>query len=289
MPTKIEKDAISGTDTTGHEWDGLKELNTPLPRWWLYTFYATIIFAAVWVVLYPAIPIRGLTGVLGYTAREAGTAELAEARTRAEPMMARLRASTPAQIAADPELRAYATAGGRVAFANNCAACHGAGGQGAQGGYPTLADDDWLWGGTLEAIRTTITHGIRSPDDEEARTSVMPRFLGDGMLTRAQIHDVAQHVLGLSGLATDQAAAQRGAAVFAENCVSCHGEQGEGNAELGAPRLNDRIWLNGPDARAIEAFIANPRLGVMPAFGQRLDAATINMLAVYVHSLGGGR
>ncbi|RVT96102.1 cytochrome-c oxidase, cbb3-type subunit III [Rhodovarius crocodyli] len=289
MPTKIEKDAISGTDTTGHEWDGLKELNTPLPRWWLYTFYATIVFAAVWVVLYPAIPIRGLTGVLGYTAREAGTAELAEARTRAEPMMARLRAATPAQIAADPDLRAYAIAGGRVAFANNCAACHGAGGQGATGGYPTLADDDWLWGGTLDAIRTTITHGIRSPDDEEARTSVMPRFLGDGMLTRPQIHDVAQHVLGLSGLATDQAAAQRGAAVFAENCVSCHGDQGEGNAELGAARLNDRIWLNGPDTRAIEAFIANPRLGVMPAFGQRLDAATINMLAVYVHSLGGGR
>lgn len=289
MPTKIEKDAISGQNTTGHEWDGLKELNTPLPRWWLYSFYACILFALVWVVLYPAIPIRGLTGLTGYIAREAGTAELAEARTRAEPMMARLRAATPAQIAADPELRAYAIAGGRVAFANNCAACHGAGGQGAPGGYPTLADDDWLWGGTLADIRTTITHGIRNQDDEEARTSVMPRFLGEGMLTRAQVQDVAQHVLGLSGLATDQAAATRGAAIFAENCVSCHGDQGEGNQELGAPRLNDRIWLNGSDARVIEAFISNPRLGVMPAFGQRLDGATINMLAVYVHSLGGGR
>jgi cytochrome c oxidase cbb3-type subunit III len=289
MPTKIEKDHITGTETTGHEWDGLKELNTPLPLWWLYTLYATIAFAAVWVVLYPAIPVWGWTGITGWTARGAITGELDAARTRTEPMLARIRAASPEQVAADPELRAFAVAGGRAAFANNCAACHGAGGQGARGGYPSLADDDWIWGGELAAIHTTIAHGIRNQDSDEARVSVMPRFLADGTLNRAQISDVTEHVLSLSDRSTDAAAAQRGAAVFAENCASCHGDRGEGNTEVGAPRLNDRIWLHGPDRAAIAAYIANPVMGVMPAFGHRLDPAMVTMLTVYVHSLGGGR
>ncbi len=286
MPTKIEKDTVSGQDTTGHEWDGLKELNTPLPKWWLYTFYATIAFAVVWVIIYPSMP--GWRGTSGWIAREAIVGEVEAANARNAPMMARLREATPAQIAADPEMRAFALAGGRVAFANNCAGCHGAGGQGAQGGYPTLADDDWIWGGSLEAIQQTIRHGIRNTEDDEARTSIMPRFGADGMLTAAQIGDVAEYVLSMSGRATDQAAAGRGQAIFAEQCVACHGDRGEGNRDVGAPRLSDQVWLYGNTKPQIMAMINNPRMGVMPAWQGRLDPAVVNMLTVYVHSLGGG-
>lgn len=288
MPTKIEKDALTGTDTTGHEWDGLKELNTPLPKWWLYVFYATVVFSLVWVVLYPAFPFRGATGLTGWVAREAVVGEVAAAQSRMAPMMNRIRGATPQQIAADPEMRAFAMAGGRIAFANNCAACHGAGGQGAPGGFPSLADDDWIWGGTHDAIRATIQHGIRAGESDEERTGIMPRFLADGLLTVAQIGDTAEYVLGLGGRSTDAAARGRGETLYAENCASCHGERGEGNRDVGAPRLSDRVWLNGSDKAAIAAYIGAPRLGVMPSWNGRLDAATINMLTVYVHALGGG-
>ncbi len=289
MPGRIEKDDITGTDTTGHQWDGLKELNTPLPLWWLYTLYATIVFAVVWMLLYPAIPVWGWTGITGWTARGAITGELDAARVRTEPMLARIRAATPEQVLADPELRGFAVAGGRIAFANNCAACHGAGGQGARGGYPSLADDDWIWGGEPAAIHATIAHGIRNQDSDEARVSMMPRFLADGTLTRAQISDVTEYVLSLSGRSTEAPAIERGGPIYAENCASCHGDRGEGNQDVGAPRLDDRIWLHGPDRAAIAAYIANPVMGVMPAFGQRLDPAMVTMLTVYVHALGGGR
>ncbi|MBW8269104.1 cytochrome-c oxidase, cbb3-type subunit III [Caldovatus aquaticus] len=288
MPTKIEKDHITGTETTGHEWDGIKELNTPLPRWWLMVFYATIAFSVLWMILYPSLPIPGATGLTGWIAREAVTGEMQAHQARLEPMLARLRAATPEEIAADPELRAFALAGGRAAFANTCAGCHGAGGQGAPGGFPSLADDDWIWGGSLEAIRTTILHGIRNTEDEQTRQSQMPRFLADGLLSAAQVNDVAEYVLSLSGRATDQAAAARGAAIYAENCASCHGERGEGNRELGAPRLSDQVWLYGGDKASVVRSIAFSRGGVMPAWQGRLDPAVINMLAVYVHALGGG-
>ncbi|MBW6396829.1 cytochrome-c oxidase, cbb3-type subunit III [Roseomonas sp. HJA6] len=285
MPTKIEKDGVTGRETTGHEWDGLKELNTPLPKWWLWTFYASIAFAAVWMVLYPSLPFwRGTTQ---WIAREAIVAEVAEANARNAPMMARLRAATPAQIAADPEMRAFALAGGRVAFANNCAACHGAGGQGGSG-FPALVDDDWLWGGSLAAIHQTIAHGIRNTEDEAARTSVMPRFGADGMLTNPQIGDVAEYVLSLSGRSSDPAAVERGRTIFAENCASCHGDNGRGNREFGAPSLADQVWLYGGGKADIIAMVRNPRLGVMPAWEGRLDPAVVNMLTVFVHSLGGG-
>jgi cytochrome c oxidase cbb3-type subunit 3 len=286
MPTKIEKDALTGTDTTGHEWDGVKELNNPLPKWWLYTFYACIVFAVVWMVIYPSLPFW--KGTSGWVAREAVVADVAAAQARNAPMMARLREATPAQIVADPDLRAFANAGGRVAFANNCAGCHGAGGQGAVGGYPSLADDDWIWGGSLEAIQHTIRHGIRANESDDQRQSIMPRFGADGLLTRAQIDDVAEHVLSFTNRATDQAAASRGAVLFAENCVACHGDRGEGNREVGALRLDDQVWLYGGSKRDIVASIANPRMGVMPAWQGRLDPAMVNMLTVYVHSLGGG-
>jgi cytochrome c oxidase cbb3-type subunit 3 len=288
MPTKIEKDEISGQMTTGHEWDGLKELNTPLPKWWLYLLYATIAFALVWVILYPALPIWGAKGLTGWTARGALAPEMAAERARIEPMLARMRAESPAQVAADPQLRAFAIAGGRAAFANNCAGCHGAGGQGALGGFPSLADDDWLWGGSFDAIQHTIRHGVRNGESDEARGIQMPAFLTASMLTLPQIQDTAEHVLALANRATDPAAAARGATLFAENCASCHGERGEGNREMGSPRLDDRIWLYGGDKASLTRSIAYSRAGVMPAWQGRLDPAIINMLTVYVHSLGGG-
>lgn len=286
MPTKIEKDSVTGQETTGHVWDDIRELNNPLPTWWLWTFYATIVFGIVWMVIYPSLPFW--RGTSGWIAREAVVADVAAAQARNAPMMARLREATPAQIAADPEMRAFAIAGGRVAFANNCAACHGAGGQGALGGYPALVDDDWLWGGSMDAIQATIRHGIRNTEDEQARTSLMPRFGVDGMLNNAQIGDVADYVLSLSGRSNDAAAAGRGQTIFAENCVACHGDRGEGNRELGAPRLSDQVWLQGGTRQDIMAMVRNPRLGVMPAWQGRLDPAVINMLTVYVHALGGG-
>jgi cytochrome c oxidase cbb3-type subunit 3 len=288
MATKVEKDSVTGTETTGHEWDGLKELNTPLPKWWLYVMYATIVFAAVYVVFYAAFQIRGMTGLTGWIAREAVVRDVGEAQSRMEPMLARIRAATPAAIAADPELRAFAIAGGRIAFANNCAPCHGAGGQGAPGGFPSLADDDWIWGGSHDAIHQTITHGVRSGESDEERISQMPRFLADGMLTSRQVADTAEFVLSLGERSTDAAAAARGAELFAENCASCHGDRGEGNRDVGAPRLTDRIWLYGGDKAAIVQTISFARAGVMPAWGRRLDPAVVNMLAVYVHALGGG-
>lgn len=284
-PASKNVDALTGKSTTGHEWDGIRELNTPLPSWWLYTFYACIAFALVWVVLYPSLP--HVPSVTGWTARGAIDGVVRAERVRTEPMLARIRAATPAAIAADPELRTFALAGGRVAFANNCAACHGAGGQGALGGFPSLADDDWLYGGTFDDIQFTIRHGIRNGEDSAARGIVMPAFLSAG-LTQAQIGDIADFVLKLSASPHDAAGAERGAPLYAANCAVCHGAAGEGNRAMGAPRLNDRIWLYGGDKASIVHSISYSRAGVMPAFAGRLDAATINMLTVYVHALGGG-
>lgn len=288
MPTKGEKDSVTGTETTGHEWDGIGELNTPLPKWWLWTFYATIVFSLVWVVLYPAFPIWGARGTLGWIAREAVVADTDAAEARMAPMMSRIRAATPAQILADDELRRFAIAGGRGFFVNACAGCHGAGGQGAPDGFPSLADDEWIWGGSPDAILHTIRHGIRANESDDQRQGSMPRFGADGLLTAAQIGDVADYVLAFTNRAADPVAAGRGRAVFEENCAACHGERGQGNRELGAPNLADQVWLYGRERAAIMRSIANPRMGVMPSWQGRLDAAAINMLAVYVHQLGGG-
>jgi len=289
MATKIEKDAHTGTETTGHEWDGLKELNTPLPKWWLYTFYACIAFSVVYTIAYPAWPTGGDTteGVLGWTQREELAEKLAAEKERLAPVMARIEATDIADIRNDPELMGYVQAAGRVAFADNCAGCHGAGGSGAPG-FPTLADDDWLWGGSPDAILTSVTYGIRNANPE-TRISDMPRFGADELLDKASINDVAEYVLSLSGSATDKAAAERGQQVFADNCASCHGESGEGMHELGAPRLNDTIWLYGGDKATVVESITYARFGNMPAWSERLDAATVKVLAAYVHALGGGQ
>ncbi|MGB8273923.1 MAG: cytochrome-c oxidase, cbb3-type subunit III [Alphaproteobacteria bacterium] len=289
MPTKIEKDAITGTDTTGHEWDGIKELDTPLPRWWVLTFYVTIVWAVGYWILYPAWPtLHDYTrGILGYSVYDQLGQQMAEASAKQAVYLDRIKGTTLQEIVADKELLDFAQAGGRTAFGDNCAPCHGAGGAGAKG-YPNLNDDDWLWGGELDTIYATVRHGIRA-DDPETRVSDMPRFGADGILTPEQISDVAEYVLSLSGGSIDKEAVQRGAPIFADNCAACHGANGEGNHDLGAPRLNDNIWLYGGDKATVVETITNARRGVMPTWASRLPDSTIKMLVVYVHSLGGGQ
>ena len=291
MPTKLEKDALTGTELRDHEWDGIQELDTPLPKWWLYVFWASVIWSAIYFVLYPSIPgIDGyFKGVLGWSSRTQIEETLAEARKGQAKYLDRIRTTSLEDIRKDRALLDFAIAGGKAAFAQNCLPCHGPGAVGRKGGYPSLADDAWLWGGTLAAIHRTLEVGIRS-GVENARTNTMPTFGGpDGPLKPAQINDVAEHVLSLTKRSTDAAAAARGAKIFADQCAACHGKTGEGNQELGAPTLNDQIWLYGDSKAAIVAQITKPTLGVMPNWGGRLDAETLKMLALYVHSLGGGK
>jgi cytochrome c oxidase cbb3-type subunit 3 len=289
MPTKIEKDAVTGTETTGHEWDGIKELNTPLPKWWVWVFYATIVYAVIWWLLFPSWP--GITGYFGGIVGSDQRVELAEEVTLAKSAQAayldRIDGASLDQIQSDPDLLSFALAGGEAAFADNCAPCHGLGGAG-QDIYPTLADDAWIWGGTLDDIQQTIAYGIRN-DNEESRYSEMPAFGPFEMLSRDQVDQVATFVMSLSGSYEDAAAVDDGASIFAEQCAACHGEKGEGMTEVGAPALNDQIWLYGSDQAAVVAQVWNPRHGVMPAWTDRLDEETIKILTVYVHSLGGGQ
>ncbi|MGQ3297512.1 cytochrome-c oxidase, cbb3-type subunit III [Reyranella sp.] len=286
MPTKIEKDTLSGQNTTGHEWDGVKELNTPLPTWWVYTFYACIAFAVVYCALYPSWPwLTGHTqGLLGYSSRAELRQELsAQAKERAT-FVDKIRTASLADIRKDPELFNFAMAGGRSAFQTNCMQCHGAGGGGGTG-FPNLVDDDWIWGGSIDQIYATIEHGIRNTDDK-SRQSMMPRFGADGLLTGAQVAAVTDYVLSLSGKAK---ATPEGAKIFEEQCVACHKAGGKGDQELGAPNLSDGIWLYGGSRDAIYRSIFYARNGSMPAWSGRLDEATMKMLAVYVHALGGDR
>lgn len=280
-------DAITGTETTGHEWDGIKELNTPLPKWWLYVFYATIVWSIIYALFYPAWPsFSGYTrGILDYSSREQFLERMASLDGERAVWREKI-ANTPIEdIANDPDLLTIAIAGGRTIFANNCAPCHGTNAIGRPGGFPALVDDDWLWGGSLEAIHGTILHGIRSSADPETRIAEMPAY-GDGILDREQIVAVAEHVLFLGGRGADDA---EGAALFAENCAACHGELGKGNQELGAPDLTDQIWLYGDGKEAIVQQITRPKLGVMPGWQGRLSDTEIKQAAIYVHSLGGGQ
>jgi cytochrome c oxidase cbb3-type subunit 3 len=281
-------DAVTGTATTGHVWDGIRELNTPLPRWWLWIFYATIIWSIGYWIVYPSWPLLTsyTRGVLGWQSRAAVVEELAALREGRAKMGSRLAAASLQEIVDNPELLAFARAQGRTAFGDNCAPCHGAGGGGARG-YPNLNDDNWLWGGKLEDIAQTIRHGIRS-GDPDSRQGSMPAFGRDGMLPRADINAVADYVRTLSGLAPDRGAdLTRGAKVFKDNCAVCHGETGKGNRELGAPDLTSNIWLYGSNKATIMDDIWNGRGGIMPAWIGRLDDTTIKALTIYVHTFGG--
>ena len=283
-------DHVTGKTTTGHEWDGIKELNTPLPRWWVITFYLTIIWAVGYWAVYPAWPLlwSHTTGALNYSSRAEVAVELANLEKIRGDKMVTLGNAPLADIEKDQALFALARARGKTVFADNCAPCHGSGGAGAKG-YPNLNDDDWLWGGTLDQIMKTIQFGARS-GHAKTHESAMLAFGKDGVLKKDQIVAVANYVRSLSGLPTRQGYdAAAGAKIFADNCAACHGAAGKGNQELGAPDLTDQIWLYGSEEATVVETITNGRSGVMPAWVDRLDPSTVKALAVYVHSLGGGK
>ena len=289
MADKKRIDQPTGTETVGHEWDGIEELNTPLPRWWLWTFYASILFAIVYVVLYPALPmLHGASqGTLGWTSHGQLDRDLAARNAELAPVYAAIAQTPVDQLPGHPQLLQAAVEGGRAAFRMHCTQCHGSGAAGSPG-YPNLNDDDWLWAGDLAGIEYTITNGARNPDHAQTRMSQMPAFGRDSILQPAQIEDVVAYVRAISHQQSASAAAARGSALFAQNCAVCHGPQGHGNRQVGAPNLTDAIWLYGGDADTLRATITNARYGVMPRWGGRLDPVTIRMLAAYVHSLGGG-
>jgi cytochrome c oxidase cbb3-type subunit 3 len=282
-------DPVTGTATTGHEWDGVRELNTPLPRWWLWLFYITIVWAIGYWIVYPAWPLVSTytQGIFNWNSRSAILEDMRDLKAQRGAMTDRLAAAPLDDILNDAQLTAFAQAQGRAAFADNCAGCHGAGAGGARG-YPNLIDDDWLWGGKIDDLAQTIRHGIRSADDQ-GRVSMMPAFGRDGVLKRSEVEAVADYVRSLSGLqGPANADLATGKRLFAENCAACHGEDGKGNRELGAANLTDQIWLYGSDRPSIIEAVMNGRNAVMPAWGGRLDDTTIKALAVYVHTLGGG-
>ncbi len=285
-----EIDDVTGVETTGHEWDGIRELNNPLPRWWVWIFYISIAWSIVYWIFMPAWPgISGYTkGTRNHSERENVNRIMGEIEAERGVQMAELlNISSIEDVEKDPQLLQYTMNAGASLFGDNCATCHGAGGQGVKG-YPSLVDDAWIWGGTLQDIEKTLHHGIRSTHPD-TRFNLMQAYGKDGILTRDQISDLTDYVISLSGGEADPAAVARAEPIFAQQCVACHMEGGVGNTDLGAPALNDKIWLYGGDRLEIAQTLTNGRAGVMPYWTDRLSEEQITALAVYVHSLGGGQ
>lgn len=280
---------MSEQETTGHEWDGIRELNTPLPRWWLWTFYLTILWGIGYCIAYPAIPlVTGNTaGLLGYSSRGELEQTMAMVADERREIFERIASSDLATIRGDEELAQFAIAGGAAAFRVHCSQCHGSGAVGSAG-YPNLNDDDWIWGGSLEEIHQTISAGVRDETNDDSRFSEMPAFGTDGILEAADIRDVTAHLLALGGREPVTGDAGLGGEIYADQCAVCHGEGGEGMRDLGAPALADAIWLYGSDPDSIMAQVRQPSHGVMPAWGARLGDTVVKQLTLYVHSLGGG-
>lgn len=282
-------DEPTGTEFVGHEWDGIEELDTPMPRWWVWTFYACIVWGIGYLIAYPAWPMveKATEGVLGWSSRGQFAEEMQAETDRRAPILAALSEIPTEQLADYPDQMRIAISGGAAAFKVNCVQCHGAGAAGSIG-YPNLNDDDWLWGGDLKSIEVTLQHGIRWDGSDQTRVGQMPAFGRDGILTREQIADVTSHILTLSGEQSANPASARGSELFAANCAVCHGPNGGGGRDVGAPNLSDKIWLYGSNRSQIEGQIWAPQNGVMPGWEERLDPVTIKMLAAYVHSRGGG-
>lgn len=280
-------DKETGVETTGHSWDGIEELNNPLPRWWLWTLYLCIIWAIAYTIAYPAWPmISGATkGVLGWSTRANVAQDITEHEAKNAPLVTALLDADMATLPENADLNRYAVARGGSVFRAQCSQCHGSGAAGAKG-YPNLLDNDWLWGGTIEQIAHTVGHGIRNETDADARWSQMPAF-GD-ILEEEEIAATVEYVISLSSPEHDNAMAATGAELFADNCSSCHGEAAMGDKEIGAPNLADAIWLYGGDRDTLTYTIANARFGVMPAWGQRLSEEDVRAVSAYVHGLGGG-
>jgi len=275
-------------DTTGHVWDGIEEFDNPMPRWWLWCFYLTIVWGVAYSIAYPAWPLisSATSGLLGYSTRGEVVEEIAAVEARNEGINMQLASAELTEISANPELNTYATSAGAAVYRTWCTQCHGSGAAGAVG-YPNLLDDDWLWGGDIEAIHATISHGIRNEEDDDARYSEMPAF-GD-ILEAEEITSVVNYVMSISGGApVDPAQVTAGAEVYLDNCSACHGEQALGDVDQGAPNLADAIWLYGGDYDTLIETVTYSRYGVMPPWTQRLSEAEIRAVAVYVHQLGGG-
>ena len=281
-------DEVTGVATTGHEWDGIKELNNPLPRWWVWTFYATIVWALGYTVAYPAWPLvsSATTGLLGYSSRTNVKNELAAAEAGKADYVNAIAAKSVDEILADENLRTFAAAAGAAKFKVNCVQCHGSGAAGSKG-FPNLNDDDWLWGGKISDIQQTIAHGIRFAGDPDTRVSQMPAF--KDILEPAQIEAVADYAASLSGMEVAAGANEAGREVFVQNCAACHGDDAKGNRELGAPNLTDAIALYVQSKDDILNQIRGPKHGVMPAWNARLGDVSVKELAVYISSLGGSQ
>lgn len=282
-------DPVTGYKTTGHDWDGIEELNHPLPRWWLYIFYACIAWSVAYWIVFPAWPLiwSETGGVIGWNSRTAVDEAVAELEASRGPMVDRLTSTEITAIKDDPELLDFTRAYGSIAFKENCAPCHGTGGGGAKG-YPNLIDDDWLWGGSVDAIGHTIAYGVRN-DNVDSHVGDMPAFGRDELLSAPEIRNVAQYVRSLAGLPVPQNAdLTAGAEIYATNCAACHGDDAKGDQEIGAPNLTDAIWLYGSDNADVVATITNARNSSMPAWSKRLDDTSIKALTFYVHNLGGG-
>jgi len=282
-------DGPTGVETTEHEWDGIRELDNPLPRWWLWTWYITIAVAIVYWVLMPAWPgLHGYTkGVLHQSDRVKVVHDLADLKALRGAEGAQLQTASLEEIERNPKLQAYAMAQGQAIFGDNCATCHGQGGAGGKG-YPNLRDDVWLWGGSLEQIQHTITYGVRT-GEPGAATTQMPAFGRDQMLKDGQIDDLTEYVVALSRRPANAAAVTRATPLYTEQCVACHGAQGKGDQTKGVPNLTDNEWLYGSRRADIRDQIVNGRGGVMPTWGKRFDPQTIKALTVYIHANAGGQ
>lgn len=277
-----ERDPITGHMTTGHEWNGIKELNTPVPRAVWFFLITTFLFSLVWWVLMPAWPL-GTTytkGVLGVDQRQVVADDLKRAAEAMPPWMVQVAATDYADIQADPALMVQVRRHGAVLFSDNCAACHGQNGRGGPG-FPALAAGAWLWGGTTEVLAETLRVGINS-DHPETRVAQMPAFGRDQLLTRAEILAVLSYVRSLSG---NGPGSEAGAALFAANCAACHGEDAHGMVEMGAPNLTDATWIYGGDEQAIFTTLFNGRQGHMPRWDRRLSELDRKILALYVADL----
>jgi cytochrome c oxidase cbb3-type subunit 3 len=285
--TNKNVDEPTGVETTGHSWDGIEELNNPLPRWWLWTLYACIVWAIGYTIAYPAWPMLSgaSTGFLGYSTRGEVAQKIEEHEQKNAGLVAQLIAADLSELPATSDLHRYGVARGGSVFRAQCSQCHGSGAAGSKG-YPNLLDDNWLWGGSVDEISTTVKHGIRNDTDDDAHFSQMPAFAE--ILENDDIAAVVEYVISLSSTEYDSTRVDQGQVVFAENCASCHGDDATGDREQGAPNLADAIWLYGGDRETLTTTVNQARFGVMPAWGQRLSDEDVRAVSLYVHALGGG-
>lgn len=284
-----ERDPHTGYLTTGHEWNGIKELNTPVPRPVYFFLVATALFAITYWVLMPAWPI-GVTytkGLLGIDQRKSVNESLKLAALERSVWTRRIEAEGFKDIQADPRLMDAVRQTGRTLYGDNCAACHGSKAQGGAG-FPNLTTASWLWGGDPAAMAETIRVGINSPH-KDSRTSQMPAFGHDGILKKQEVENVVDYVRSLSGLTgikqVPVAKIEAGKAVFAANCVACHGDDAKGNSDVGAPNLTDKFWIYGGDRETVSTTVWGGRQGHMPTWEARLSPLDRKILALYLFDL----